>query len=211
MFFDRCCLLCGKHINKGAVCDECDRKLSSLINVRKRDISLGDKIIELYYLFDYDEPIVKKLLFGLKRSSNSDIFRYASELYYKAVPKDFSGSVVACPRRRKNLIQYGYDHVEIPCKIMCKNNSARLEFSRLVKRTGKSEEQKKLSRAQRKENTKGVFRVIKKDIPKNILVVDDVVTTASTICSCMEELVKFRSDARFVAVSLASGKTFSRK
>lgn len=211
LFFDRRCCLCEKHIDKGVVCDECDRELLSLIKVRKRDICLGNKNVELYYIFDYDVPVVKKLLFRLKRSSNSEIFRYAAKLYYMAVPENFSGTVFACPRRKKNLMRYGYDHVEIPCKIMCKENSEKLEFSKLLKRTGNSKEQKNLSFAQRKENAKGIFKVIQKDIPKNILIVDDVVTTASTMCSCMEEILKSRSDVGFVAVCLASKKAFPGK
>ena len=211
LFFDRRCCLCDKHIDKGAVCSECDSKLVSLIRIRKRRLGDVAENVELYYLFDYDEPIVKKLLFRLKRSANSDLFKYASRLYYTAVPEDFSGTVVICPRRKKSLRDYGYDHVEKPCALMCKAHKERLSFERLLKRKGRSKEQKNLTLSQRKENTKGIFRVIKKDIPENILLVDDVVTTASTINSCVDELFKCRSDAKIVAVCLASRNAFAGK
>ena len=73
----------------------------------------------------------------------------------------------------------------------------------VLKRKGKSAEQKNLDAVLRQSNVKGKFLAIKKDIPKNILLVDDVVTTGSTAGECIRELYKIYPDAEITCVFLA--------
>mgnify|MGYP002509403043 CR=1 FL=1 len=49
----------------------------------------------------------------------------------------------------------------------------------------------------------GNFYAIKKDIPKNILLVDDVVTTSSTASECIKELLDVYPDADIRCIFLA--------
>lgn len=211
LLFDRRCSICGKSIDKGSVCDDCDKELEKLINVRNRKLCVEGSTLNAYYLFEYDNVIVKKLLFALKRRGNKELFEYAANLYYKAVPDDFIGCVTSVPRRGIGRRSYGYDQVEVPCKIMCKQQKERLEYKKLLCRTGFSKEQKNLNEKQRKANTKGKFKAVKKDIPKNILVADDCVTTGSTVISCVTELVKKNEDANVSFIFLASQNVFTRE
>ena len=211
LLFDRRCCIYDKHRDSGAVCTDCNEKIAALAVVRKRRLKIGERTVEVSYLFDYDNPVVQKLLFKLKRSSNRDLFKDAGKLYFKAVPEHFRGVVTNCPRGGKGVRNYGYDQVAVPCRIMCKESDGSLEYHRLVKRIGRSKEQKNLSLVQRKENTKNKFRIVKKDIPKNILIVDDVVTTGSTVKACILEILKCREDADIKVACLASRNTFSGK
>ena len=211
LFFDRRCAICDCHIRSGAVCAECDSELKSHIRLSKRTLYLQDKPLEVMYVFDYDVPIVKELLFTLKRRANKDLFLYAARLYEKAVPKDFEGIVVNCPRSGKGVRSYGYDQVEQPCRMMCKNSGGRLKFAKLVARKGSSKEQKNLTQEQRYQNTQNRFKIIKKDIPKNILIVDDVVTTGSTVSACAVEILKHGANSSISVCCLASRDVFTRK
>ena len=211
LLFDRRCAICQKHIETDAVCSDCDEKIKSLINVRKRLLDVEGKSFAVYYLFDYDSDIVKRLLFQLKRASGKDLFRYAKKLYLSAVPENFHGVATHCPRTGKNVRNFGYDQVASPCRILCNESDGRLEYQRLVKRIGRSKEQKKLTLEQRRENTKNKFKVIKKDIPENILILDDVVTTGSSVGACIREILKHREDANISVVCLASRGSFPGK
>lgn len=209
LLFDRRCGICNCHIDKGAVCDRCDAEIRSHIKKGRRRIYYGTMAIEAVYLLDYNAPVVKKLLFRLKRSANKDLLEYASELYYMAVPEDFCGVVVSCPRRNVSRRIYGHDQVEMPCRIMCKANKNRLKYDKLVVRCGASGEQKKLTKQQRLENVEKIFKVRKKDIPKDILVCDDVITTGSTVGACVSAITLVRSDVNVLVVALASRNGFS--
>ncbi len=211
LLFDRRCCICNRHIKSGAVCGVCDDEIRSHVNVGKRIIYLSTTPAEVTYLFEYNVPIVKKLIFSLKHSANKDLFLYASGLYEMAVPKGFEGTVINCPRRGVSVRNYGYDQVEKPCRMMCKNSNGSLRFMRLVARKGLSKEQKKLTKTQRIDNTAGSFKVIKKDVPKNILIVDDIVTTGSTASACAAEILKQRKDASIKVACLASRNIFTRE
>lgn len=196
------CKLCNRQLKKGSICSVCDLKLNSKINLRKRTLYTDTSKIECYYLFDYDED-TKRILFALKRNADKHLLSYAASLYGQCVPEDFNGTVTCVPRRRMNVRNFGYDHVEIPCKIMSKQLN--LDFLNIIKRKGLSKNQKNLNSAQRQENVRGKFRIIKKDIPKNILLADDVVTTGNTFIECAKVLLEANPHTKITGIFLASG------
>jgi len=207
LIFPRRCKLCADVIDEGAVCAVCSRKLSALVNVRTGTVYADTQRIECRYVFDYENYMVKKLLFALKRNGNCDLYKFAAALYYAAVPEDFCGAVTVVPRRKTNVRYYGYDHVKEPCRIMCRDKG--IEFVNLVARRGFSVDQKKLDTYGRMKNAEGKYRIIKKDIPENILLIDDVVTTASTVKSVIREIRKIKADVKITVLCLASQSSSS--
>lgn len=211
LVFDRCCRLCNAQIDEGAVCSSCDNQIMNLTKIRTKTLDVSGREVEAKYLFDYNNEIIKKLLFALKRISDRELAEYASILYRKLVPKEFSGTLTNCPRRGISIRNYGFDQVAVPCKILCKQSGGRLKYERVLKRRGFTKEQKYLDSEARKRNISGKFRVKIKDIPQNILIVDDVVTTGSTAKECAAEILKFKPDANISFVFLASRNRFSGK
>ena len=202
LLFDRRCRLCDIAIDDGVVCGECGKYIEKLASVKKIYLTVNGRRFEARYLFDYDDKIIRKLLFVLKRVSDRELFEYASFLYQRLVPEDFSGVVTNCPIRATGIRKSGFDQVEKPCRILCRRR--KLKFRKLLKRIGFSKEQKKLTRDERKLNVKGKFRVKTKDIPQNILIVDDVVTTGGTAIECAGEILKTNPDANISFAFLAS-------
>lgn len=199
------CKICNKRIKRGVLCPFCVEKLNLSVEESKRKIVDTEESLDASFVFPYDNSVVKDLLFALKRKGNYELFKFAAELYLKAmgdISKYTKYAVVNVPRSRANVKKYGYDHVKLPCKIMCKNNK-NLIYCPVLKRKGKSMEQKNLTARQRKNNVKGNFVAIKKDIPKNILLVDDVVTTASTAFECVNELKQVYPDSQITGIFLA--------
>lgn len=211
LVFDRRCSICDKHINVGAVCEECDAELFSFVKPSVRTVLFGGRKSEARYVFEYDIPIVKRLVFSLKHRANKDLFKYAASLYRIAFGDDFCGTVTNCPRGASGIINYGYDQVAEPCKIICKESKKQMKYVRLLRRKYFSKQQKTLNLKQRIENTKDKFRLTKKDIPQNILLVDDVITSGSTAVACAETLAKRRPDVNISFAFLVSRNGFSGK
>ena len=211
LIFDRRCSICDEQIHDGAVCKKCDAEILSYVKPSYRSIALDGRMIQARYVFEYDIPIVKRLVFSLKHRANKDLFLYAAGLYEICFGTEFEGTVTNCPRRGIGIRNYGYDQVSEPCKIACGNSRGRLNFERLLKRKLFAKEQKTLGLSERIENTKGKFRVIKKDIPKNILIVDDVITSSSTACACAREILEKRPDANIAFSFLVSRNGFAGK
>ena len=87
-------------------------------------------------------------------------------------------------------------------KILSKEKA--LDYLPLLKRRAFNKEQKKLDSAERKENVADAFKIKKNDIPMNIVLVDDVITTGSTAVSCVSTILKQNKDACVTLYFLAS-------
>ncbi len=188
LLFPQKCKICGKRTVDKCVCNSCNAQILSCIDVRKRLLFVDGRNIECIYLFDYDNQIVKRLLFALKRHGSKELFEYAASLYNKAVPEDFTGVCTNVPRRKTNVRAFGYDHVKMPIKLLCKQRNG-IKYSGIIKRRGFSKDQKELHYADRIENAKGKYRIAKKDIPKDILLADDVITTGASSSQCVRVLM----------------------
>lgn len=180
----------------------CDIKLKSKIKLRKRIVYTDTARIECFYLFDYDKGIVGRFLYALKRSADKDLFEYASTLYCRCFPENFEGVVSFTPRKHANIRNFGYDQVHKSCKNAAEKCG--FQFVKLVARRGLSRDQKNLNLVQRQKNVHGKFRVIKKDIPGNILLADDVLTTGSTFKECANVLLRQNPNVKITGIFLAS-------
>ena len=78
----------------------------------------------------------------------------------------------------------------------------------LLKKTKNTKSQTKLSKEERKENTKGTFSVSDKIIEHStVAIVDDVITTGATLNSICEILVKKNENLQITIFSLAIANT----
>ncbi len=207
LLFPPKCIICKDNIKKGTLCPFCAYKLDILKKCRTDSICVDGETVEITSLFPYENETVKSLLFALKRKGNADLFAYASDLYREAAG-EMTGECVAVnvPRSRRNIAKYGYDHVAKPLKIMCKTVTG-FVYAPLLKRKlvfFKTVDQKELDREGRRNNAKGKFFAVKKDIPRNILLADDVITTSSTASECIRQLRRVYPHCNIKCVFLAS-------
>jgi len=111
--------------------------------------------------------------------------------------------IVWVPRSVKAKLLYGFDQTEIICKELSKKLSVPYMDLLLRKRGGG--EQKKLTRAERIKNTKNRFKINKKlDFPKDkvIVLVDDIVTTGSSMAECAT-IMKKNGARSVICISIA--------
>ena len=204
ILFKSKCKICARDISEGALCMTCDNKIKSKAALRTRIVVGKDgKEYECRYLFDYNDLNVKRLLYALKRNADKELMKYVCSLYRSMLQLEEEWAAVNVPRRRVSIRNFGYDQVADPLKMLCKTEK-HLTYVPLLRRRGFAVDQKNLSRADREKNMSGKFAVRKKDIPKNILLFDDVVTTGSTALSCINAIEKQRSNVNIVGVFLAS-------
>jgi len=88
--------------------------------------------------------------------------------------------IVPVPPRSGKIRKTGWDQVEYLAKLL--ENDSNYPVIRCLKRL-KSKSQKELGRKNRQTNMKGRI-IAKKSIPQTALIIDDVITTGSTLDAC---------------------------
>ena len=99
--------------------------------------------------------------------------------------------IIVVPISKKRQKERGYNQSELIAKEISKMLSIKIEKN-IIKKLKNTPPQSSLNKEQRQENIRGVYKVfnIEKIENKNILIIDDIYTTGSTVNECSKMLRK---------------------
>lgn len=113
--------------------------------------------------------------------------------------------IVPVPLHRKKQKKRGFNQAEILAKEIGLRTGLPVDTT-LVKRKINTVPQKEFSRRERKKNLKNAFEVTRKIKEKNVLIIDDIYTTGSTIHSMSVLLKKSGAEKTyFLTISIGQG------
>jgi ComF family protein len=174
--------------NTGNKCGLCGKPLISEIELclpcRKGDHHSYDR---LWVIFPYSGKY-RKLLSMYKFKKNLSLAKFLAEKILEILREPLlkDAVIVPVPPRPGKIKDTGWDQVDYLVKRLIRLSKDDVSLCRCLKRT-KSKTQKQLDRAERIENLKGRISVCAK-IPKTVLIIDDVITTGSTMEVCSSVL-----------------------
>lgn len=200
LLFSIRCSYCGKEIEKGYFCDKCKKKILQMSELKKRK--------EIYYLFYYND--FKNIIFDFKfknRKGISIFLKECIETPLKRVIKDENiDIVIPVPISDERKIERGFNQVEEVLKecgiIYC--SIKRVKKTKYMNRIKTMEE--------RKRNIENSFE-IKDDkfSGKNILIVDDIITTGTTLNELKKNIYKKNRDIKIVFFSFSVVKKYFKE
>ncbi len=129
---------------------------------------------------------VQHLVHQLKYKGYKEIGEYIGKLYGNELVKSplFGGisAVIPVPLHPRKLLKRGYNQAEWFARGLAVSMQTELDISTLI-RSQASETQTRKSRFRRWENVKEIFRLTDagRQAGKHVLLVDDVITTGSTL------------------------------
>lgn len=186
------CKICGESVDQNLYCEACYNKNYKF-----------DKNISLCYYNDISANIIKQFKYANKKY----YAKYISKLLFNNIKlQNEINYITFVPATDKNYRERGYNQSEELAK----------EFSKLtdipvLKLLGKNEgykNQASLNQRDRVENLKNAFFVVEgnKNLikGKNILIIDDVFTTGTTLSRCAEILKKYKPN---LVITLTFAKT----
>lgn len=202
------CLICKKELNEnvfgvclncykklpfieGKTCSKCGRPLKNL-----SDYCLACKDEEIFYkkaaaVFVYND-VLKKLVYRFKKNGEQYLSEFfANCLIQKYAVLDFDCDIVFYVPVHKNVLKRrGFNQSKIISEIFCNVYNMTISNDNLVK-TKDTGQQKALSKSDRIKNLEKSFSVnSKSEIKgKNILLIDDVMTTGVTVNECSKVLI----------------------
>lgn len=222
--FDSCKLpLCEKcrvkwEYEKLDICPDCGLEMTLCeCGSRLLDKLKVDGCIKLVNYSAAKRSVGKSAVLYMKRKNSKRAFGYfAKQLSYAVKRKlkeaECQTAVIAyVPRSRKSRVTYGFDQSREMAKRLAKLCGG--EAVKLFLRNGKrTEEQKKLSLAQRLENAKGMYRLArcaqrKLEGADAVIIVDDVLTSGASLSGCVMALKDVYKKKIFCVTLARTGKS----
>ena len=214
LLFPRLCFGCGNHLmrNESIICTECHAVIPKTNYHNESDnpvaqLFWGRCMVEKAASFSYYNKgsRIRTLIHNLKYKGIKEIGTELGSIYgYSLVSSGFTGGIdviIPVPLHPAKERLRGFNQSAIVSEGISTATHIPVETKALV-RLAVSPTQTRKSRYERWTNVEGIFRVIDPERIKgmHVLLIDDVITTGSTVESCVNELVKVEG----VKVSVAA-------
>ena len=206
-FFPNSCVFCGEYTKpKIYACKVCMPeqliKRNFNIKVLRRTFFFQTYSLDLYQGDLKDN--VEKFKFNGKRVYAK---KFAKLLWFyieKTNLKDFT-AIAFVPMSKKKQKTRHYNQAEILAKELSKISGITLVNT--IKKVKENRTQHTLSAIERAKNVKGVYSCTSDLRRMNILIVDDIITTGSTICECAKVVYNSGAD-NVVGISIGRPELF---
>lgn len=204
LLYPRLCMACGGNLQKfeDCVCTFCNYQLPRTNFHGQRDnpveqLFWGKTQIKTATALYYFSKIgrVQNLIHELKYRGHTEVGAFLGrKLGHELSNSDFHRGikyVIPVPLHKKKLKKRGFNQSEIFAKGLAEEMGILLDNATLY-RTKFTESQTKKTRFERWENVSSKFEIIKHEHLCNteVLLVDDVITTGSTIEACANALLR---------------------
>ena len=195
------CGVCGK-LGEGYLCKKCGKELEKYVinkryivnNLKRFDNINVNENIEMMHIFEYKE-IIRKLIINYKFNDKSYLYKNFCEFIVKNEKSfDFIKSydiIIPVPIHKKRMRKRGYNQSELIAKELAQKAEIKC-YTDVLMKIKNNKMQSTLSKKEREENTKNVYKLKNKEkiYNKKVLIFDDIYTTGATIISCTKELEK---------------------
>jgi ComF family protein len=194
------CVCCERVLQPGIefVCSECLSKLKTvdrnhnIFQDRVHKVNFVGNAFSLYWFVEGTE--IQHILHALKYSRMKSIGRLFGRKIGEEIQKRFPGKYeypVPVPLHRSKQRERTYNQSDYICRGIGESLNIK-PLEKCLKRTRYTKTQTKLSITEREENVKNAFKLNGKYEElirgKNLILVDDVITTGSTILECARVL-----------------------
>jgi ComF family protein len=202
-FFPQYCAGCNKKLDVGKpqVCDDCFSDLL-IADPNRIEIEFERKFAKTGYIKEFSSPYVfesegkiHNIIHSIKYNRRFRIGvllgNKLAEVLWSKISSWKIDIIIPVPLHHLKKAERGFNQSEFIARGL--SDSSTIPFStNIIKRIRFTESQTKLSLRQREVNVAGAFKVSqkKKVVKKNILLVDDVITTGATVNECAKVLIE---------------------
>lgn len=184
LFFPSRCLICGKVVRADELfCPACRERLPA--KPRQRIFTLPREFsvsAPLPYAGGFRRTL-HALKFDGQKGRGEAIGRLMASVFEAAPEAQLVAWVPMTPQKE---LERGYNQSKVLAKAVAR--ALKLPALPVLKKVRETATQHELSREERIHNVKAAYRADPRANGKTILLVDDIVTTGSTICECAKAL-----------------------
>ena len=217
LLFVRKCLFCGEVLTdsrEDVFCPKCRLEYEKL----KRHMfsicgkphmlcgcmpkSVYGRISHAVHLFAYGDPQSKILIFSLKRRDYKPLQHFLGLELAERLGELSDYAITYAPRKPKSVREYGFDQAKTLARAIAEEKG--IPFVEIFSHAHFSKLQKELGAEARVENAEKSYRLRKHFVREceNLIIIDDVMTTGSTMAT-LASLAKEAGYGRIVVACVA--------
>lgn len=140
------------------------------------------KYLDFAWCVGYRSGVLQNLIGGYKFGNVRGTYKILASLLRSKLPADLPADtvIVPVPTIRRHIRERGYDHLDLIARQL--SHLKGLRTDKIIERRGDFVQHHAISRAQRQDQARDMFAIAGKiNASTTYLIVDDVVTTGSTI------------------------------
>lgn len=197
--FDSKCSVCGREVEEDKIylCKKCEKELFEEKSIHKRK--------NIYFLYFYG-GIIKKLIAAYKFREIKDISKIIGKLIEKELKeiiiKNKIQVIVPAPANKERIRTRGFNQVEVVL------DEIGLKYTKIERRKDTLPMHKLYNRNLRKLNVRAAFYSEVSFENKRVLIVDDIITTGSTIKGIMKALEQKGAPKEVFIFSICASRNF---
>lgn len=186
------CKICGKPLENCDLCPDC----MEYTHIFECNISV----------FEYDE-LIKSLIARFKYYKERQLSKVFTKYMYTYIKNNGIkfDVIIPVPLHSSKIDERGYNQSELLARdLSYKFDTIMIKAIRRIKKTMT---QTALNKEERRKNVSGAFKVVQSNMirNKNILLIDDILTTGSTLDECAKILMKSGA-SRIYTATIATGR-----
>ncbi len=210
LIYENFCLVCNTPCEKLTICSVCE---SDFIE-RKQNCTKSFNEITVYSWGLYSGKLrdgIIELKNGKKKLAG--YFSYRLVKFWNELPDEIKKKdylVIPVPSHKKRIKERGYCQSSLIANEFAKSTG--YHFSKdCVIRTKETLYMNSLNNInERVSNIKNAFKITKKlNQNKNILIIDDILTSGSTLCELSKTILKDFPNTNLIGLTVSSGDTYS--
>ena len=214
LIFPPKCIFCNKILNYGVstcICENCSVRIPYFNDRNLNLIKSNNYFDDIICICEYS-GMIKEALIKYKFSNRPSFGRTFAQLIYERIKEKTDWEkvdiIVSVPLHRKKEQMRGYNQSYLISKQLGKLLGIEVNKNLLI-RTRNTDSQSLLNRVERLRNVKDAFSVPDENSvkDKSILVVDDILTTGTTLNECCKVL-KNAGARKITAAVVATGRKF---
>lgn len=200
LFLPNRCLICSQSVKaENILCETC---LEKLLVLTPTGTYKNTASIEKIYFYDYyDSPLtelIKSYKYGPHKSLERFLAFFLSHLLFYW---DLKGTIIPVPSHIASIRSRGFSSVENIVEYCKKKTCLNFVTLPIIRRKGSYIPQASIAdQDKRKENAKKSYTIVESDIPKQIIIVDDIMTSGNTLETVASLLKSKRSDCEILGV-----------
>lgn len=208
------CVVCG--VEGNWVCASCHTGLdfdqSTLCRICKKagrggickDCAQYTGVNSVLSLYPYTNETVRSVIKAAKYTGSFDILKELSPLWREYVISKLNPrhryTATYIPQHREKLLERGYNQSQLLCKLLFEDI---VPVKNLLIKKFQTEAQAEKSRSARRKNIQDSI-VALAEVPENLILVDDVITTGATVREAAKAL-RTSGAKKIVVVTIAHG------